>query len=237
MITANVTQIVERASAELGLSSPEVGFGSTDQLGIQATALINSLGENLMAAHDWQNLEKVATLAGDGVNDSFAMPADFGRIVNQTLWSTSDRLPVSGPMTPQQWGWVKYGIVADDILYRYRIIDNKLVIFPAPGLGEQFKFFYISKNWVRQASSPTPNADQVVNWSDIPQFPRSIMIKGLKVLLWGQKGFDTTQLVDDYNKELAAYMAQMQGAPVINLSSTSDLFLLDARRNTPDGSW
>ena len=83
----------------------------------------------------------------------------------------------------------------------------------------------------------TPNADQVVNWSDIPQFPRSIMIKGLKVLLWGQKGFDTTQLVDDYNKELAAYMAQMQGAPVINLSSTSDLFLLDARRNTPDGSW
>ena len=89
-----------------------------------------------------------------------------------------------------------------------------------------------------QASgSATPNADAVVNWADIPQFPRSIMIKGLKVLLWGQKGFDTTQLVDDYNKELSAYMAQNQGAPVINLSSTSDLFLLDARRNTPDGSW
>lgn len=237
MITANASTIIARATQELGLASPEVGFGSTDQVGIQSLALLNSLGEGLLREHDWQNLLKEATFTGTGSTDTFTLPADFFRVVNQTMWATTNREPVRGSMTAQQWGWLQHGIISDGILFRYRIADGKIQVFPEPPAGEQFTFYYISKNWVKAAASPTPNADALVNWSDVPQFPRALMIKGLKNLLWAAKGFDTTSLNKEYLDELNAYKGQSQGAQVIHLSRPAEGFLLDAWRNVPDGNW
>lgn len=237
MITANASTIIARATQELGLASPEVGFGSTDQVGIQSLALLNSLGEGLLREHDWQNLLKETTFTGTGSTDTFTLPADFFRVVNQTMWATTNRKPVRGSMTAQQWGWLQHGIISDGILFRYRIADGKIQVFPEPPVGEQFTFYYISKNWVKPAASPTPNADALVNWSDVPQFPRALMIKGLKNLLWAAKGFDTTSLNKEYLDELNAYKGQSQGAQVIHLSRPAEGFLLDAWRNVPDGNW
>src|SRR3546814_20272528 len=68
---------------------------SSDLVGIQMLALMNSLGEDLLRVHDWQFLEKSATFVGDGFTPSFALPSDFGRIVDQTAWSIGQRRPRS----------------------------------------------------------------------------------------------------------------------------------------------
>ena len=236
MATATVQAIVDRASQELGLPTASLDPGLIEQIGLQSMALVNALGDDILRAHDWQFLEETATLVGDGSSSEFDMPADFGRIVNQTTWATTNRMPMGGPLTAQQWGWCQFGIVSVGLIYRYRILHNKLAVFPTPGLGEEIKFYYIKKNWALSSNGVT-YIDEVTAGGDVPLFDRSLMVKGLKARLWAQKGFDTTSLAQEFNDELSAYKAQDQGAPVIHLAGYWDPLLIDPRRNIPEGNW
>lgn len=232
---ATAQEIVDRATDELGLARVELISGLMDQVGIQSLALMNSLGEDLVRVHDWQFMEKTATFVGDGFATAFALPSDFGRIVNQTAWSVGQRRPLAGPTSPQKWGWLQMGLVSGDILYRYRILADRLEIFPTPGKDERIKFYYISKRWVL-AGDGTGYNDTLVNNTDKPLFDRSLMIKGVKARLWAQKGFDTSVLAREYNDTLQAIKAQDQGAPTIYLSDRGDFSLISGR-NIPDGDW
>ena len=236
MPTATAFEIGVRATTELGLSAPIVGNDTTSQLGLQMGALLNSLGEDLIREHDWQLLLSGATFVGDGVTDEFDMPADFGRIVNQTLWSTNYRLPAVGSLSPQQWGWTQFGIVSVGIYYRYRIANDKIQVFPVPSAGDTFNFYYVSKNWVDQYGTGTL-VDSITDSYDVPLFDKALMIKGLKLRLWGQKGFDTTALAEEYNRYVAMLKAQEQGSPVLQLSGQYSDILLNSTRNIPEGNW
>lgn len=235
-ITATTQYIIDAACDELGLPRQSLVAGLIGQIGTQALSLLNSLGDDLVKAHDWQFLEATATFNGDGTTTEFALPSDFGRIVNQTTWSTNNKLPMEGPLSPQAWGWVQFGIVSAGVFYRYRILGNQLAVFPAPTSGEVIKFYYIKKNWVLDDDAVTYK-DSTDAGADTPQFNRSLLIKGLKVRLWAQKGFDTTLIGKEFYDELAMEKGQDQGAPVLNLSSTRNSILLDPRRNIPDGDW
>lgn len=236
MITATAQQIVDRANNELGLTPASIDSGQVAQLGTQSLALLNALGDTLVTAHDWQHLERTHTFTGDGSSSSFELPADFGRIVNQTLWSTNRRMQVGGPMTAQQWGWMQFGIVADGVMYRYRLIDDRLHVFPTPGLDETFSFYYIKKDWVLSTNGIT-YMDTIESGSDVPQFERGLLVKGLKVRLWAQKGFDTIALAQEFNEELQGQKAQEAGAPVLHLARGVDDYLLNPMRNVTDGFW
>lgn len=236
MATATTQAIIDRACNELGLPTSSLTTGLITQLGTQSLSLLNSLGEDLVRAHDWQFLEATATFVGDGVTSEFTLPTDFGRVVNQTVWSSNNKLPMEGPLTAQSWGWVQFGIVSVGVFYRYRILHNKLAVFPTPAVGDEIKFYYIKKNWVLDGDGVTYK-DSTDGNGDTPLFDRSVLIKGLKVRLWGQKGFDTTLLTDEYNDVLDAEMAQNQAAQAIRLAGSSDSILIDPRRNVPDGGW
>ena len=236
MTTATAQQIVDRACNELGLATSSLVPGLINATGTQSLSLLNTLGDDLVTAHDWQFLEGIVDLVGDGVTSEFDLPADYGRTVNQTLWSTNNKLPMEGPMSQQQWGWLNYGIVSVGVFYRYRILNNKMAVFPALRAGEHVKFYYIKKAWVIDQDTVTMK-DLIVNGGDSPIFDRNLMIKGLKVRLWNQKGFDTTSLTREYDELLHAYLAQNQGAPVIKMSGRAATILLDPRRNVPDGNW
>lgn len=235
-ILMTAQQLLDAAFDELGLPRESIEPGAAGQNGIQAMALMNSLGDDLVMEHDWQFLQETATFNGDGVTSEFDLPADFGRIVDQTIWASSDRLPVRGPLSPQEWGWVQYGIVSGGVFFRYRILNDKIAVFPVPGVGETFNFFYIKKNWVVRADGTT-YVDSVALPTDTPLFSRGVMKKGLKVRLWGQKGFDTTALSKEYDDDLAMEKAQSQSGPVINLSRSNDNILIDPFRNIPDRDW
>jgi hypothetical protein len=138
------------------------------------------------------------------------------------------------------WSWSQYGIVSVGIYYRYRILDNKYTLFPVAGDGEKFSLYYISKNWVRDGLSPDPQnplyKDHITASSDVPLFDRRLMIAGLKLRFWSQKGFDTTQLAQDFNYALEAEKGQNQGAREINLTRGDEHFFLNYN-NIPDGTY
>lgn len=226
--------ILNSAAQELGLPPVSIGNAQNDATGWQMLGMLNALGDELNRVQDWQFLEKEMTFVGDGVADTFPLPADFARQINQTQWDSTSRRPMQGPDSPQMWAWNKFGIVAVGVYYRYRIIGNQYTVFPVPAAGETFKLYYISKNWVIN-ETPNTYADRVAAASDIPMYDRRVMISGVKVKMWAQKGFDTTVLQEEFNFLLESEKAQNQGAPVINLGGPGSRVLLDWN-NVPEGN-
>lgn len=235
-VRATAQTIIDDAHKELGLPTSVIGSSQESQTTTQALALLNRLGDEAVRVHDWQFLLKTAHFVGDGVTTEFAMPADFGRIVNQTEWSSNNKRPMQGPLTPQQWGWTQFGIVSVGVYFRYRIHDDKFAVFPTPGVGEEFDLFYISKNWVSDADAPATLKDKITKAGDTPLFDRTVMTSGTKVKLWAIKGFDTSVLATEFNYALQAELGQSQGAPIIDLTGAWGFHLLDTN-NIPDGSW
>lgn len=233
-ITATAQDIIDQALTELG--QPTSAFGSTQvALSVsQCLAILNTLGQDATKVHDWQFLERTALFTGDGVNSEFDMPADFGRVVNQTEWSSNMRRPMLGPLTAQQWGWTQYGIVSVGVYYRYRILDNKFTIYPVPALNDTFNFYYIDKNWVVAADGT--RKDRVTSVDDTPVFDWTLLVAALKVRFWGIKGFDTTLLAQEYNYRLQVEKGQNQGAAVLQLSGDPGFHFIDIT-NIPDGNW
>jgi hypothetical protein len=234
----NALQLVNAGLQELGLPSVvTIASAPDDQTGWQSLGLINSLGNQLIAVHDWQDLEGIVEIECDGVSTTFPLPDDYGRMVNQTHWASKNKRPMYGPMSPQAWSWVQYGIVSVGVYYRYRIIGDQFNVFPTPAAGEKFHFYYIKKDWVQVPSATPPTtADTVVNDTDIPIFDRYLMITGLKFKLWAAKGMNAQELGREFEYMLAARKSQTQGAPVISLDSRWDQLFISGQ-NVPDGSW
>lgn len=233
---ATAQEIVDRAVDELGLARTELVEGLINQVGVQGMALLTSLGEDMVRDHDWQFLEKAVTFQGNGSANVFSLPPDFGRIVNQTVWSSKNKMPAQGPVGSREWGWIKYGMISTSVYYRYRILSDRFEVFPTPPAGETLQFFYISKNWVLKGDG-TGYGDAIIDSTDKPIFERSLMIKGLKARLWAQKGFDTSILAREYNDALNMIKAQDQGAPDIHLGRRGTSDLIDGWRNIPEGNW
>ena len=233
-------EIINAAAQELGLPPVSLSSAAGDASGYQMLGMLNALGDELNRVQDWQFLEKQMGFVGDGITDSFPMPTDFGRQVNQTEWNTSMRRPMQGPMSPQVWAWNKFGIVSVGVYFQYRILHNQYTVYPVPGAGQEFALYYISKDWVLSGTSTDPlnpiYVDRITLATDKPLYDRRVMIAGLKVKMWAQKGFDTTVLQEEFNYVLSAEKAQNQGAPVINLSGAGGKLLI-GWSNVPDGTY
>jgi hypothetical protein len=235
-VMASVLVTVNSALQELGL--PQVATvvsAQDDQTGFQTLGLVNALGTQMVKAHDWQQLMFTQEFFGDGITDEFDMPANFGRIVNQTEWSSKMGRPMFGPISPQGWSWIEFGIVAPIGGYRYRILQNKLKVAPVPAAGEKINFYYISRNWVYDPVTLLFK-DKITEDDDEPIFDNYLMIAGVKMKLWAAKGMNATELNREFEFMISAEKAQTQGAAVIALDRAVDPMLLSVR-NIQDGNW
>lgn len=232
----NALALINTALQEIGLPQVTTAVSAQDdQTGFQVLGLMNALGNQLVRVNDWQFLEGIATFTGNGVDTQFDMPADYGRMVNQTQWASKNRRPMFGPMSPQGWSWIQYGIVSVGVYYRYRVLRDKFNVFPTPPVGEEFHFYYIQKNWVYDPITDTYK-DRVENDTDEPVFDDYLMIAGMKFKLWAAKGMEASELGREFEYMLSAEISQTTGAPVIALDSRWE-YLYISGQNVPDGSW
>jgi len=238
-VNGTVLSVLQAAAAEMAL--PEFGSaaGNIQQIPQQLLSLYNLTGEMLVKRRVWRCLEREHSF--DAVQDvaTYPLPPDFARPISQTEWDRTNRWPMIGPETPQQWQWLKSGILSTGPRERFRLIGNTMEIWPVPGsdtvpLPVKISYFYISKWWVETADGqPKKKADRD---DDTCVFGDTLMTTGVKLRYYQAKGFDTTAFAADFQNNLDDALSQDGGAPILSMARSVN-FPLISTWNLQDGNF
>ena len=199
--------------------------------GIPSAARVQSIGSATSLSLDSQ-----ATTTATGVSitfskDRYDLPSDFLNIINDTEWDRTNHWRLAGPMSPQEDEWVRSGIVTTGPRRRIRITSvyggasatqNRVMqIWPAPATTDgasTLSYEYMSTSWVRFISAGVAFIKGTFTVdTDVCIFPNALMVAGLKRRFWSIKGFDTTDLENEYQLERQKAISQDAGAQVLGM--------------------
>jgi hypothetical protein len=227
-ITAGSSTITNLSSVA-GLTTDFMATGA----GIQQDSFITSVGVNSAV------LSIPATLSTTGATITFgqaqyAMPADFDRIVDKTEYNKTNRWSNIGPKNSQEWQWLKSSFVTTGPRMRYRMQDNKFVLWPMPASKVVMGLEYVSNGWV--TSSLGVHKQKFTADDDTSVFPDDLLILGTKLKFFEIKGFDTTTLLQDYAREVSKYMSAEAGSDTLSLGPRHADVVLTSH-NIPDSNF
>ena len=212
--------------------------GITPQFGVNGPgttpfAQVTSVGANQVTL----NMPMTATLTGASFQFSqvaYDLPSDWLSEIPQTEWDRTNRWPLLGPQSPQDWQSFKSGIVYAGPRHRFRIQENQILINPPPPNGLLFSLEYISNGWV--INSVNQRLPRFTNDTDTAIFPDSLLITGLKAQWKAAKGLDGTFDLAEFRVMLDTIKAQDKSAPKLSLSPQPGEVLLSVA-NIQDGNW
>ena len=228
--------IINRAALQVGIGAGLLSTmpdpfaqAATDGNYAMLVELLNTLGDDLNNKHDWTQFVKECTITTAGNATSYALPADFHEMMDQTGWNRSMRLPIVGPLTGQEAQYLKarLGNVIINLAFR---IEGNLMVFPiAPANGQTVVFEYISAYWVQTAASSTgPDAGAATSATDTVLYDPDLMVAGLKLAFLENKGFDTVQAEKRFASKLEHCIGKNTGARILSMGGsglTADRFL------------
>lgn len=174
----------------------------------------------------------LVTLQFSQVN--YPLPADWLKQIPQTEWDRTNRWPLMGPKSPQEWQSYQSGVVYAGPRERFRIIGNAISITPPPPSALTFAYEYISSYYVTGIDSITKPKFTVD--TDTCVFDDSLMVAGLKVRWLNAKGLPSDMEMREYSKLLEVLKAQNKSAPKLSLSPMVGDILL-GYNNVQDGNW
>ena len=131
----------------------------------------------------------------------YDLPPDYHTITDRTQWDKSKHWEMLGPEDAQQWQWLKSGYISTGPRVRWRILGGTFQIWPPMNTQEYLGFEYRSNAWAQSASG-TPQ-QSLVNDTDTALFDSRIMVIYTKLKYFQVKGFDTTSLMQDYQRYLS----------------------------------
>lgn len=197
-----VLDVVKTAATTLGLEVPDQVFGSTSRTMIEMQALVNRVAELIRDEYDWQAFQAIASIAGDGAADDFALPADYARMPKRAAL-----YPVGNPNMP-----LEHVLSTDDWLNRelhaftnpigeWAIFGNRINIRPRLGNAQQVKYVYVKNTMVKPASG----ANKARFTADLDSFvlPERLLELGI---IWNWKAAKNqayASQIDEYENALA----------------------------------
>ena len=161
----------------------------------------------------------------------YDLPPDFFTITDRTHWDKSKHWEMLGPEDAQQWQWLKSGYISTGPRIRWRIMDNMFQTWPPMNTQEYLGFEYRSKGWARSSTGTVQNS--MTADSDTSLFPDRIMVLGTKLKFFQIKNFDTTALLQDYNRYLSVAKADDKGSPNLSFAPQPSKVLI-GWANIPD---
>lgn len=209
-----VLSAMQSAAMRVISRRPPQFFGATNGTFEQEFCdLVNEVAKDIAASHAWQKLIKVHTLTGDGITETFPMPADYDR-----------QLVMSDVQDFDNWAW-GYRRVMDinEFLYMrargfepapgvWTIYGGEMQFTPPPSDGTTASYPYISNLIVRDnTDNPKSEFDQN---SDTFVLPERLLTLGL-VWRWREnKKLDYTGDQDAFVKALSEYAGRDAGSRV-----------------------
>lgn len=185
-------QIVQEFCQRNGLTVPQIVMSSQDDQLTQIVGLANEICEDLVRRHSWTSLQYEAVFTSVAGADQGAItdlaPNAYLKILNETIFDRTRRLPVFGPRSPQQWQVLKALPMAGPF-YQYRIQQGRLKINPDMPAGHIMAFEYASEGVVQDNSTATPTVKAFFTRDDDTfLLDKSLLLLGLRWRWKEEKG-------------------------------------------------
>lgn len=199
---STVGDILNGAAVECGLAPLTDPFASTDPSFVQLRYLLTTCGRELIGAHQWQQLRREASISvvASGAAE-FALEDDFDRFIDQTKWDRTNDEQVIGPLSAQDWQRFKgepVDVALDYIYWRYDA--DRIKVYPdPPTVTGTIYYEYVSRAWVQDGTVSTTYRDYPAALADVVLYDSTLMIKMLALRFLGAKGFDTTNITQQFN--------------------------------------
>ena len=233
----SAVDILKQLSGELGLPVQNTVVSADNVQGSQLRAALNAAGNELLLYYPWEQfLEEWTFDTQVGVGE-YAVPADWRYFTDQTQWDRTNHWPLLGPKSPQEWAWLKGGLIASFPRIRYRVKNNKFLIWPVP--AEPFVPYTLSMEYVRGTwVAPATGAKTalVTLDGDIVEYDPWLMIKFAKLKFYQLKQFDTTAVQADFMRVFEALKGKDTGAPILDLAPRPTPQFI-GQWSIPDGNW
>jgi hypothetical protein len=159
---------------------------------------------------------------------------DFAFILNETMWDRTTRRPVFGPKAPAEWQQLQAQLLQGP-WWQYRIRGNQLLMLPAPSVGDQIYFEWVSNYWCTSSGSSVPTQNTFAADTDVGILDERLLRLDA---LWRYKADKKLAYAEDFDKAeeaIADAMARNASKPRLNLNGAAGDIL--PGMFVPAGSW
>lgn len=229
--------LVQQFCLRRGLPQPTAVITGQDELALQLVGLLNEILDDLVTRHTWQELDfqcDFTSVAGEDQGAiSSLVPHEVFKVLNDTIYDRTSRLPVFGPRSAMQWQQLK-ALPASGPFYQYRIQQGRLKIFPAMPAGHTMAFEYASKSPVLDADGVTYKQYFSAD-TDTCVLQGQLLLAGLHWVWKREKGFAYASEFADYEKLVADTFAGDGTKPRLNLAGSPNTIVPGIF--VPAGDW
>lgn len=233
-----VNDILNRVGVEVGFTPVTDPYTDDDQQWLQLRYLLQTAGEELVMAWDWEFLTSSHQIVTSNTDSGdYPLPPDFRDMMDQSGWERSANVPLIGPLSSQDWTYLLgRDLVSSTIYASFRIKDGLFSIFPQPPPdGLDINFEYQSLAWLGLGGDVEARVAEIVTGDDVPLFDKTLISRYLKSKWLDAKGFDSTRATDDFSVMFSTITGKDKGSRILNAGSNQrGVPYLDNRYNSPD---
>jgi hypothetical protein len=225
--------IINRAAVYVGLAQVADPYAETDPNFVLLRTLLVDVGQELCRLRNWTHLQKEYTLTTVAAQEAYDLPSDFREMIPQTGWNRTSRFPMGGPLSPQEWQYLKGMGTSLTLTVLFRPWQQQLHLYSASSIpsGYTLAFEYKSAWWVQPLGQTAATLGEPTQSSDIILFDPLLATRALRLAYLKVRGLDTTAAQDDYDKALDLIRSEDADAPVLSMSRRSMGLL--SNRNIP----
>jgi hypothetical protein len=221
---------------EVGIKQPSSIVSGTSQDQRQLLRLADRAGRMIMTAHDWERLVSEGSVTLVTSDQDYALPADFDKLVPESMWNRDASRPVVVPLTSREWQYYEGWNYISGLNLRARIKGGELVFqqtIDASLNGEVIYFDYIS-NAFCESSGGTGQSAFAAD-TDVTRMDEYLHSLCMVWLYKKAKGIPDWQFdYQLYKKELHNRIGADGSARAVRLGGVKAPFI---GANVPDGSY
>ena len=221
MSNSTVLALVQSFCREYGLLVPTALQGSSDAGALQMRELLQTVGEDIWAQTNWQQCSRKASwlsVAGSAQGAVATLfPEDMDKIIPQTFWDETAKIPFSGPVSDFNWqANTAYGLATP--YYYYRVAGGQLEVQSDMPVDHTLSLIYKSRRWIscEGVAKTAYSAD-----TDVTCFSDALMKKGLRAFWLRLKQMPHKYEFQAFEDAKMAEAAANVVAPILQLDRSS----------------
>jgi hypothetical protein len=160
----------------------------------------------------------------------YALPSDFERTVDNTMWDRSRFWSMRGPQSPQQWQLYKSSVIGRASIqrrFRFREINGNQVfsIDPVPtDNGSALVFEYVSNAWCKSSAGTKQTMWEAD--TDVGILDEYLMRLGVKWRMLHGLGMNYQSELAEYERQVSKAIAKDGGMAILDMTPNDQLALI-----------